>query len=70
MPEEGILARRGVRGGKAMIATAVPGRLIRYARQLVLRQPPAHSLVPRSWPGLLQNPSGAAEVPHSSLQLV
>jgi hypothetical protein len=53
-----------------MIATAVPGRLIRYARQLVLRQPPAHSLVPEILARLLQNPSGAAEVPHSSPQLV
>jgi hypothetical protein len=37
-----------VRGGKAMIATlrwrliAVPGRLIRHARHLILRLPPGH----------------------------
>jgi hypothetical protein len=47
-----ILAGHGVRGGKAMIATlrwrliAVPGRLIRHARHLVLRLPPGHSLLP------------------------
>jgi hypothetical protein len=40
-----------VRGGKAMIATlrrliAVPGRLIRHARHLVLRLPPGHGLFP------------------------
>jgi hypothetical protein len=41
-----------VRGGKAMIATlrwrliAVPGRLIRHARHLVLRLPPGHYLLP------------------------
>ena len=40
------------RGGKAMIATlrwrliAVPGRLTRHARHLVLRLPPGHSLLP------------------------
>ena len=49
---EDILAGHGVRGGKAMIATlrwrliAVPGRLIRHARHLVLRLPPGHSLLP------------------------
>ncbi len=49
---EDILAGLGVRGGKAMIATlrwrliAVPGRLIRHARHLVLRLPPGHSLLP------------------------
>jgi hypothetical protein len=48
---EDILAGHGVRGGKAMIATlrwrliAVPGRLIRRARHLVLRLPPGHSLL-------------------------
>ena len=48
---EDILAGHGVRGGKAMIATlrwrliAVPGRLIRHARQLVLRLPPGHGLL-------------------------
>ena len=49
---EDILGGHGVRGGKAMIATlrwrliAVPGRLIRHARHLVLRLPPGHSLLP------------------------
>ena len=49
---EDILAGHGVRDGKAMIATlrwrliAVPGRLIRHARRLVLRLPPGHSLLP------------------------
>jgi Transposase DDE domain group 1 len=49
---EDTLAGHGVRGGKAMIATlrwrliAVPGRLIRHARHLVLRLPPGHSLLP------------------------
>jgi Transposase DDE domain group 1 len=49
---EDILAGHGVRGGKAMIATlrwrliAVPGRLVRHARQLTLRLPPSHSLLP------------------------
>jgi len=44
---EDILAGHGVRGGKAMIATlrrrliAVPGRLTRHARHLVLRLPSA-----------------------------
>ena len=47
-----ILAGHGVRDGKAMIATlrwrliAVPGRLIRHARHLILRLPPGHSLLP------------------------
>ena len=48
-----ILYGHGVRGGKAMIATlrwrliAVPGRLIRHARHLILRLPPGHdSLLP------------------------
>ena len=47
-----ILAGHGVRGGKAMIATlrwrliAIPGRLIRHARHLILRLPPGHSLHP------------------------
>src|SRR6266702_644794 len=47
-----ILAGHGVRGGKAMIATlrwrliAVPGRLICHGRQLILRLPPRHSLLP------------------------
>jgi hypothetical protein len=49
---EDIVAGHGVRGGKAMIATlrwrliAVPGRLIRHARHLVLRLPPGHELLP------------------------
>jgi hypothetical protein len=49
---EDILAGHGVRGGKAMIATlrwrliAVPGRLVRHARHLVLRLPPGHDLLP------------------------
>jgi hypothetical protein len=49
---EDIMHGHGVRGGKAMIATlrwrliAVPGRLIRHARHLVLRLPPGHYLLP------------------------
>jgi DDE family transposase len=49
---EDILAGHGVRGGKAMIATlrwrliAVPGRLIRHARHLVLRLPPDQWVLP------------------------
>jgi hypothetical protein len=49
---EDILHGHGVRGGKAMIATlrwrliAVPGRLTRHARHLVLRLPPGHELLP------------------------
>jgi hypothetical protein len=49
---EDIVHGHGVRGGKAMIATlrwrliAVPGRLIRHARHLVLRLPPGHDLLP------------------------
>jgi Transposase DDE domain group 1 len=49
---EDIVHGHGVRGGKAMIATlrwrliAVPGRLIRHARHLVLRLPPRHDLLP------------------------
>ncbi|HEY6311929.1 MAG TPA: IS1380 family transposase [Streptosporangiaceae bacterium] len=48
---QGILHGHGVRGGKAMIATlrwrliAVPGRLIRHARHLILRLPPGHGLL-------------------------
>ena len=47
-----ILAGHGTRGGKAMIATlrrrliAVPGRLTRHARHLILRLPPGHGLLP------------------------
>ena len=49
---EDIVAGHGVRRGKAMIATlrwrliAVPGRLIRHARHLILRLPPSHSMLP------------------------
>ena len=49
---EDIVHGHGVRGGKAMIATlrwrliAVPGRLVRHARHLILRLPPGHSLLP------------------------
>jgi Transposase DDE domain group 1 len=49
---EDIVHGHGVRGGKAMIATlrwrliAVPGRLTRHARHLVLRLPPGHYLLP------------------------
>jgi hypothetical protein len=48
---EDIVHGHGVRGGKAMIATlrwrliAVPGRLIRHARHLVLRLPPGYALL-------------------------
>jgi hypothetical protein len=48
---EKLLAGHGVRGGKAMIATlrwrliAVPGRLIRHGRQLILRLPPGWHLL-------------------------
>jgi Transposase DDE domain group 1 len=54
---EDIVHGHGVRDGKAMIATlrrrliAVPGRLIRHARHLILRLPPATACSPRSWPG-------------------
>ena len=49
---EDIIHGHGARGGKAMIATlrwrliAVPGRLIRHARYLILRLPPGHGLLP------------------------
>ena len=49
---EDIVNGHGVRGGKAMIAAlrwrliAVPGRLIRHARHLILRLPPGDSLLP------------------------
>jgi hypothetical protein len=48
---EQILAGHGTRGGKAMIATirrrliAVPARLVRHARTLILRLPPGHDLL-------------------------
>ena len=62
---EDILAGHGVRGGKAMIATlrwrliAVPGRLIRHARHLVLRLPPGHYLLPEVLTRLRQLPAPA-----------
>jgi Transposase DDE domain group 1 len=49
---EDIVHGHGVRGGKAMTATlrwrliAVPGRLVRHARHLILRLPPGHGLLP------------------------
>jgi hypothetical protein len=49
---EDIVHGHGVRGGKAMIATlrrrliAVPGRLVRHARHLILRLPPGYDLLP------------------------
>jgi hypothetical protein len=48
---EDIVHGHGVRGGKAMIATlrwrliAIPGRLVRHARHLVLRLPPGYGLL-------------------------
>jgi hypothetical protein len=60
---EDILAGHGVRGGKAMIATlrwrliAVPGRLTRHARHLVLRLPPGHYLLPEVLTRLRQLPA-------------
>jgi hypothetical protein len=62
---EDILAGHGVRGGKAMIATlrrrliAVPGRLTRHARHLVLRLPPGHYLLPEVLTRLRQLPAPA-----------
>ena len=62
---EDILAGHGVRGGKAMIATlrwrliAVPARLIRHARHLVLRLPPGHYLLPEVLTRLRQLPAPA-----------
>jgi hypothetical protein len=62
---EDILAGQGVRGGKAMIATlrwrliAVPGRLIRHARHLVLRLPPGHYLLPEVLARLRELPAPA-----------
>ena len=62
---EDILAGHGVRGGKAMIATlrrrliAVPGRLTRHARHLVLRLPPGHSLLPEVLARLRELPAPA-----------
>ncbi|HEX5300455.1 MAG TPA: hypothetical protein VFW50_26010 [Streptosporangiaceae bacterium] len=62
---EDIQAGHGVRGGKAMIATlrrrliAVPGRLTRHARHLVLRLPPGHYLLPEVLTRLRQLPAPA-----------
>jgi hypothetical protein len=62
---EDIVHGHGVRGGKAMIATlrwrliAVPGRLIRHARHLVLRLPPGHGLLPEVLTRLRQLPAPA-----------
>jgi hypothetical protein len=62
---EDILAGHGVRSGKAMIATlrrrliAVPGRLTRHARHLVLRLPPGHHLLPEILTRLRQLPAPA-----------
>ena len=62
---EDILAGRGVRGGRAMIATlrwrliAVPGRLIRHARHLILRLPPGHELLPEILARLRELPAPA-----------
>jgi len=62
---EDIVAGHGVRGGKAMIATlrwrliAVPGRLIRHARHLILRLPPGHYLLPEVLARLRQLPAPA-----------
>jgi hypothetical protein len=62
---EDIIYGHGVRGGKAMIATlrwrliAVPGRLVRHARHLVLRLPPGHSLLPEILARLRELPAPA-----------
>jgi hypothetical protein len=62
---EDIVHGHGVRGGKAMIATlrwrliAVPGRLTRHARHLVLRLPPGHYLLPEILTRLRQLPAPA-----------
>ncbi|HEX5295223.1 MAG TPA: transposase [Streptosporangiaceae bacterium] len=62
---EDILAGHGVRAGKAMIATlrwrliAVPGRLTRHARHLVLRLPPGHYLLPEVLSRLRRLPAPA-----------
>jgi len=62
---EDILAGHGVRGGKAMIATlrwrliAVPGRLVRHARHLILRLPPGHELLPEILARLRELPVSA-----------
>jgi hypothetical protein len=62
---EDIIYGHGVRGGKAMIATlrwrliAVPGRLVRHARHLVLRLPPGHDLLPEILARLRELPAPA-----------
>ncbi len=62
---EDIMHGHGVRGGKAMIATlrwrliAVPGRLTRRARHLVLRLPPGHGLLPEALARLRALPAPA-----------
>jgi hypothetical protein len=63
--DENIPDVHGVRGGKAMTATlrwrliAVPGRLIRHARHLVLRLPPGHGLLPEVLTRLRELPAPA-----------
>jgi hypothetical protein len=62
---EDIPAGHGVRSGKAMIAIlrwrliAVPGRLIRHARHLILRLPPGQRPASRG----LGPPAGTARPP-------
>ena len=62
---EDIVHGHGVRGGKAMIATlrwrliAVPGRLVRHARHLILRLPPGHGLLPEVLARLRALPASA-----------
>jgi hypothetical protein len=62
---EDIVNGHGVRGGTAMIATlrwrliAVPGRLIRHARRLILRLPPGHALLPEVFTRLRELPAAA-----------
>jgi Transposase DDE domain group 1 len=62
---EDILYGHGVRGGKAMIATlrwrliAIPGRLVRHSRHLVLRLPPGHHLLPEVLARLRELPAPA-----------
>ena len=62
---EDIVNGHGVRGGKAMIATlrwrliAVPGRLIRHARRLILRLPPGNALLPEVLARLRELPAAA-----------
>jgi hypothetical protein len=63
---EDIVHGHGVRGGKAMIATlrwrliAVPGRLVRHARHLILRLPPGHGLLPEVLARLRALPAAAS----------